>query len=62
MTVDIRQYPYIEIVETYTRSGTHLGEVCKTPDGRVVWESGPDPSKDKKLFFYIDEMIPWRTK
>ena len=60
--IDVRQYSYVEIVETYTRSGTHLGEVCKTPDGEVIWESGPNPAKDNKIFFYIDEREPWRTK
>lgn len=60
--IDVRQYSYVEIVEKYTQSGFHLGEVCKTPDGAVIWETGPNPSKDKRIFFYVDEMEPWRTK
>ena len=44
--VDIRNYPYIDVVDIYTKDGTHLSSVAKTPDGKIVWDEGRTPSKD----------------
>lgn len=43
---DIRNEPSIEIVDTYTKEGQHLGRVFKTHDGKIFDAEGPDSSKD----------------
>jgi hypothetical protein len=56
-TVDIRNEPSIEIVDTYdVKSGWHLGSVCKTQDGRIIWEEGRTPSKD---VVFLRPGAPW---
>jgi hypothetical protein len=48
--LDIRNQPSIEIVDTYTKSGKHLGTVAKTLGGDIIWEEGRTPIKDVVFF------------
>jgi hypothetical protein len=46
------------VTDTYDRkTGKHVSSVCKTQDGRVVWEKGPDAAKDVAPFLDLDR--PW---
>lgn len=56
--VDIRNEPCIVITDTYDRkTGRHLSTTCKTQDGRLVWEEGPNPNKN--IVFFPDlEVLP----
>lgn len=44
--LDIRNQPSINIVDTYAKSGKHLGRKISTEDGRVVEEEGPNSNRD----------------
>ena len=48
--IDIRTQPSVTITDTYTKQGKHLGSVCKTEEGRIVYEEGPSSSKDVCFF------------
>ena len=58
---DIRECSHIDVVDVYTKSGTHLSSVAKTPDGRVIWDEGRQPSKDV-AFSTIDPTFDCRWK
>jgi hypothetical protein len=50
--------PAIIVTDTYDRkTGKHVSSVCKTQDGRVVWEKGADAAKDVAPFLDLDR--PW---
>jgi hypothetical protein len=50
--MDIRDVPYIDVVDIYTKGGTHLGSMATMPTtedivtGNIVWKEGRQPSKD----------------
>jgi hypothetical protein len=58
-SIDIRTEPYVVITDTYTKGGKHLKSVCKTQDGRIVWEEERIPGRDVSLF-YPDLNWPWK--
>jgi len=58
--VDIRNEPCLNVVDTYTKSGQHLGSIATTEDGRVVWEEGRIPSRDVCFLPHID--WPWKEE
>jgi hypothetical protein len=55
---DIRNVSYINVVDTYTRSGIHLKSVAKTEDGDIVWERDRIPSRDICFMPYLPP-YPW---
>ena len=44
--MDNRNDPYIDVVDIYTKDGTHLSSRATAPSGEVVWEEGRQPIKD----------------
>jgi hypothetical protein len=44
--MDIRNESYINVVDIYTKDGTHLSSRATTQNGEIVWEEGRQPGKD----------------
>ena len=53
MDFDPRTSSYVNIVDTYAKSGEHLKSVCTSPNGDIIWDKGRIPSKDMVFLDYL---------